>query len=113
MCLTDSPISKPSVMGRGDSCNTELSEKKKGKVKICGHLVHENPHRTLSSKTVEELTSLEFTQVELGSTYGRFCFQSVYSLIVQWENAVFSPCSIGHAAFLKVLAILAPIHHST
>lgn len=42
-------------MGRGDS---ELSEKKNGKIKICGHLIHENPHHILSSKAVEEFTSL-------------------------------------------------------
>lgn len=42
-------------MDRGDS---ELSEKKKGKIKICGLHVHENPHHILSSKAVEELPSL-------------------------------------------------------
>lgn len=58
VCLTNLSISKQDVMGRGDS---DLSQKKNGKIKICGHLVHENPHHISSLKAVEELPSLEVT----------------------------------------------------
>lgn len=61
--LKNLPVSKQSVMGRGDS---ELSEKRNGKIKIFGLLVHENPHHILSSKAVEELPSLSFYKHNLG-----------------------------------------------
>lgn len=73
MCLTDPPVSKQSVMGRGGS---EVSEKKKGKVKICGHLVHENPHQILSSKSVEELTSLSLHKQSWVQLIVNFAFQA-------------------------------------